>query len=109
MKPKTKKQQIFEAHDLLVLPSITEISPNVALEARAAGLPVLLSKETGLSTQLSQGMMLRDLSDAEKIAGAIKDVEGDYAEIASTASTPPPQRNFENIAEEFLTLCRSNS
>ena len=44
-----EKQRIFAEHDLLILPSITEISPNVALEARAAGLPVLLSKETGLS------------------------------------------------------------
>ena len=104
-----EKQRVFAEHDLLILPSITEISPNVALEARAAGLPVLLTKETGLSIKLSEGMVLRDLSDAEKIADAIKDVEGNYAKIASSASTPPLQRNFENIAEEFLTLCRSNS
>ena len=102
-----EKQRVFAEHDLLVLPSITEISPNVALEARAAGLPVLLTKETGLSTQLSEGMMLRDLSDAEKIAGAIKDSEGNYAKNASSASTLPPHRNFANVAEEFLTLCRS--
>ncbi len=43
-----QKRQAFDDHDLLVLPSFTEISPNTALEARAAGLPVLLTEETGL-------------------------------------------------------------
>src|SRR3989344_5132243 len=83
-----EKQRIFAEHDLLILPSITEISPNVALEARAAGLPVLLTKETGLSIKLSEGMVLRDLSTAEKITGAIKDIEEKYTEIAALASSP---------------------
>ena len=43
-----EKRKAFDDHDLLVLPSLTEISPNVALEARAACLPVLLTEETGL-------------------------------------------------------------
>src|SRR3989338_5729490 len=46
------KQKLFFDHDLLVLPSLTEISPNTALEARGVGLPVLLTEQTGLSASL---------------------------------------------------------
>ena len=104
-----EKQRVFAEHDLLILPSITEISPNVALEARAAGLPVLLTKETGLSIKLSEGMVLRDLSTAEKITGAIKDIEEKYTEIAALASSPSSQRHWKNVTEEFLMLCRVRS
>lgn len=69
-----EKQKMFASHDLLVLPSYTEISPNVALEASAAGLPVLLTKETGLSTELSRHMVLADLRTPESIAEAIRSV-----------------------------------
>ncbi|MEI8230721.1 MAG: glycosyltransferase family 4 protein [Candidatus Peregrinibacteria bacterium] len=99
-----KKQKIFEDHDILVIPSITEISPNVALEARSEGLPVLLSEETGLSESLRHGMVIRPLRSGKQIADAIRDIENDYENIAREAASPPPARTWGNVAEEHVKL-----
>jgi glycosyltransferase involved in cell wall biosynthesis len=45
--PKSALPQIYQTHDVLVLPSIYDPFPRVALEAMAAGLPVILSDNCG--------------------------------------------------------------
>jgi len=102
-----KKNEIFLMHDLLILPSITEISPNVALEARSNGLPVLLTKETGLSDALTQGMVVRDLSSPEKIIAAITEVMSQYQDIAENASSSTTYRGWNEVAKEWKKLVSS--
>ena len=99
-----EKQKILENHDLLVLPSLTEISPNSALEARACGLPVLLTEETGLSGQLRDGMVIRKLRTPEDIVRAVNEVRGNYQEIAKQASAPVFRRGWGEVAEEHMRL-----
>jgi glycosyltransferase involved in cell wall biosynthesis len=99
-----EKQRMFADHDLLVIPSITEISPNVALEARASGMPVLLTKETGLSDALTKGMIVRDLSTPEKIKTAVEEVRAGYDGFASQATDSPHQRGWREVADEWLEL-----
>jgi glycosyltransferase involved in cell wall biosynthesis len=101
------KQQLFLDHDLLVLPSYTEISPNTALEARAAGLPVLLTEETGLSRALTDGTALRPLRSPQEIVNAVRDVRDAYELLADRAAAPIPARSWDTIAEEHMTLFRS--
>lgn len=96
--------RIFAQRDLLVLPSLTEISPNVALEARAYGLPVLLTKETGLSAPFTSGMLLREMKTVEQIQAALLEVLTRYDSLAAQAAQPPPGRSWEAAAEEFLSL-----
>jgi glycosyltransferase involved in cell wall biosynthesis len=98
------KQKIFAEHDLLVLPSLTEISPNVALEARATGLPVLLTSETGLSEALRQGMIIAKLRTPEEIRAAIMDVRMRYPEVAKSAGQTFPERSWQTVAEEYIAL-----
>lgn len=98
------KMRLLLEHDLLILPSLTEISPHVALEARAAGLPVLLTQETGLSEGMARGMVLDDLSTPEGIALAIRDVRASYDVMAHEASLPAPLRGWEDVAREHLSL-----
>lgn len=93
--------------DLLVLPSITELSPNVALEARAAGLPVLLTRATGFGEALTRGMVLRDLKTPEQLAQAIADIRSRYGEVAETASLPIVMRGWDSVAREHLQLFQS--
>lgn len=99
-----EKWKIFVEHDLLVLPSLTEISPNVALEACAAGLPVLLTKETGLSEELRKGMIVRDLSSPERILSDLQEVAADYPAFAAAAAAEPPRRGWAEVAEEWLSV-----
>ncbi len=101
------KQRLFADHDLLVLPSFTDISPNTALEARSVGLPVLLTEETGLSTMLAEGAMLRPLRTPQNIERAIEAAIDTYPQLAARASAPLPVRTWETICEEHLGLFRS--
>lgn len=101
------KQEVFLTHDLLVLPSFTEISPNTALEARSLGLPVLLTEHTGLSRQLSDAAQLRPLRTSREIVNAIREIEQSYAIIASRAASALPERSWDTVADEHIALFRS--
>ncbi|PIQ76811.1 hypothetical protein COU78_00730 [Candidatus Peregrinibacteria bacterium CG10_big_fil_rev_8_21_14_0_10_49_24] len=99
-----EKQEVFQEYDLLILPSLTEISPNVALEARAAGLPVLLSSETGLSKELTSGMTLTELKTPIEITRAIAEASTQYELLAAQAAEPAPRRTWQDVQEEHMAL-----
>lgn len=99
-----ERRMLFRDHDLLILPSVTEISPNTALEARAACLPVLLTEETGLSEALRQGMVIRKLRTSEQIRSAIQEVMGDYGRFVLEAAQSPVDRSWGKVCEEYLQL-----
>jgi glycosyltransferase involved in cell wall biosynthesis len=100
-----EKKKIFLEHDLLVMPSITEISPNSAIEARSTGLPVLLTEETGLSAALTEGMILKPLRTSHDITRALLEAERSYDEWAQIAAKPLEQhRSWPQIAEETVAF-----
>ncbi|MFH0770270.1 MAG: glycosyltransferase family 4 protein [Candidatus Peregrinibacteria bacterium] len=100
---------VFASHDLLILPSLTEISPNTALEARAHGLPVLLTEETGLSDSLRKGIVVRPLRSPEEIRSAVASVRETYADIALAATEKIHERSWATVAEEHLQLFRATA
>ncbi len=101
-------QSVFAEHDLLVIPSLTEISPNAALEARALGLPVLLTEENGLSAQLRSGMIIRPLLTAHDITKAVLEADHRYGEFAAEAAAPfAHERGWGTVAEEHRKLFAS--
>ncbi len=102
-----EKKALFGEHDLLVIPSKTEISPNAALEARAAGLPVLLTEETGLSRTLLDGMTIAKMQTSEDVARAIEDVVAKYPAHAARAAQPLKERTWQTVADEHLSLFSS--
>ncbi len=96
-----EKKDIFASHDLLVLPSITEISPNTALEAVSAGLPVLLTKETGFTPPLTNGMMLMPLRTPEDIAKGVKKAEECYDVLVKYCGVHHA-RTWCTVAKEWI-------
>lgn len=99
-----EKQKLFFEHDLLVIPSITEISPNAALEARAVGMPVLLTEETGLSLSLQKGMVIRSLKDHGEMLAALKEAQKKYSDIAAYAAQSVTARPWSRVAQEHEEL-----
>lgn len=102
-----EKKRVLQEHDLMVIASHTEISPNAALEARAAGLPVLLTEETGLSRSLTEGITLRPLRAPRDIAAAITEILDQYPLFAEKAASPLPQRGWTEVCDEHIQLFRS--
>lgn len=103
----TEKDALLQEHDVLVLPSTTEISPNTALEARAAGLPVLLTQETGLSRELLEGVTLHALRTPDDIAAAVKSVVDAYDVHAERSAQALPKRDWNLLADEHIALFSS--
>ncbi len=102
-----EKTAMLQEHDLLVMPSKTDISPNTALEARAAGLPVLLTEETGLSRTLLDGMITASIATSGEVVATIKDVLAKYPAHAARAAQPLPCRDWNQLADEHLSLFAS--
>ncbi len=102
-----KKLAAFADHDALILPSLTEISPNTALEARAHGLPILLTQETGLSPALSAGMHVVKLLSVDDIIDGIRTIETDYESIATAAALSLVERSWQTVASEHVSLFES--
>lgn len=98
------KKTILAEQDLMVVPSTTDISPNAALEARAAGLPVLLTEETGLSRTLQDGMVIAPTRTPEQIAEAVQSTMERYETFADRAALPLTERGWNTVAEEHIAL-----
>ncbi len=99
-----EKEKALREHDLLVIPSFTEISPHAALEARSHGLPVLLTEETGLGDELREGMLIASLRTSEEITRAVLEVEHNYEMIAQKAASSFRKRAWEDVASEHRAL-----
>ena len=91
-----EKIALFTSHDWLIIPSTTEISPNTALEAVAAGLPVLLTKENGLSPALQQGMVIQPLLTVEQIVITLQELQPPADESMTRNSV----RGWDTVAAE---------
>lgn len=98
-----QKRTVFDGHDLLVIPSLTEISPHVAIEAAAAGLPVLLTKETGLAADEAEGMMLARLRTPDDIVKAV----GVAGRFNANPGSAAAQRGWPAVAADWKTLFRT--
>lgn len=102
------KAQLFMEHDMLVIPSVTEISPHAAIEARSAGLPVLLTEETGLTGVLADGMLIRKLRTSQDITRGIIEAEQNYDVVAAAAGAPfTHKRTWDDLTSETLALIES--
>ncbi|OHB74583.1 MAG: hypothetical protein A2Z25_16360 [Planctomycetes bacterium RBG_16_55_9] len=69
----------FQAADVYVMPSVSEPFGLTALEAIQQGVPVILSKTTGVGEVLRRGAVKIDFWDADKIAETIVNILSDPA------------------------------
>jgi glycosyltransferase involved in cell wall biosynthesis len=80
--PQADLAWIYASADVFVFPSTTEVSPNVVLEAKASGLPVVVASEHGggqfVACSGEDGIVLTDM-DASAWAKAIAPLVTDEA------------------------------
>lgn len=91
----------------LVIPSLSEVSPNIVLEALSLSVPVLLTKDCGLYETLQSAVIWIDPNDSTDIASRIQTImtnEGlDYAQ--EKARSFKSARTYVQVAQDFLVLC----
>ena len=96
--------------DAFVLPSRSEAFPNGAIEAMAAGLPVIACRVGGLIDLIEHGRtgLLVDPGNAEALAGALRQVftnRTEAARLGERARTQVRQRyGFERMVASFEDL-----
>jgi len=104
---------LYDAHDVLVLPSFTEGFPQVVLEAMARGVPVVATSVGGVPRVLRDGVdgRLVAAGDAEAVAGAVVDLLRNETAAAQLASEgQATARRFTRSAQilalnAFLDRC----
>jgi len=94
-----KIAELLGENDLLVLPSLTDICPNIVLEALACGVPVLMTKEHGLSPGLGGVIELPPTDQAAWMAAIRRISESDeYGRLRAQISLPDkPQLDLSEL------------
>lgn len=90
----------------LIIPSLSELSPNMALEALSMGLPVLLTQDCGARDILEGAVTWIDPRSPEDIAQKMCELKDDihYKKAQERAKTFSFFHTYDDIAEEFSNL-----
>lgn len=90
----------------LVLPSVSEVSPNLVYEALALGTPVIATAETGIKAQLTGVVRFIDPLSEVELLRALEEMSDDaeYALWCSRVATFRYIHTYDDIAREFIEL-----
>jgi len=97
----------YGAADALVLPTLYDPFPNVALEAFASGLPVITSTKCGAAELIVQGSngFVRDALDHEGLAADMQKLsEADQAVLSQAARATVADLDLEVMSQRLLNL-----
>lgn len=91
---------------LVILPSLSEVTPNLVLESCAAGTPVIVTRENGLAKSISGYLMNFDPKNKKELSFVIisllnKKRWQDYQKIILRLDT---SRSFKDAASEHACL-----
>lgn len=100
-------EEIFAATDALALPSLFEPFGNVAMEAMASGLPVLVSAACGVAEVLADPMkkfVVSDPTDIAALASRINELLEARHELAAVARETAAGFTWQRYGEELVSL-----
>lgn len=101
-------QEIQRSH-LCVLPSLTEITPNFALECVKLGKPILLTKETGLADDLKDVLIFFDPQSTQDLQEKILYLfdKVNYAAYLEIIKKIPTTWSWTRVVDEHLKLFKN--
>lgn len=104
--PKEELLQRMENCYAVLLPSVTEISPNYILDALRFKKAFIMDKYSGFAKWLSPYGTLVDPLDVDDIAGAIEELAGEegYARAVERVSKFSFTRTYDDVAKDLLQL-----
>lgn len=109
---RTDARAIMATLDLLVVPSLTEGSPLVVLEALSAGLPILASRVGHIPAQLARhdSAILVPPGNPKALADALRSLLGDsgrFAALRSAAAHGTGQDSHDSMVERVEQIYRA--
>lgn len=99
------KKHLFNSYAVL-LPSVTEISPNLAIEAVTYGIPIILTEECGIKDRLDGFVVWVNPDDHLSISSAIEKIldNKEYMDLISKLSRFNFVHTGEEIISEFVSI-----
>ena len=96
----------LKASYAIILISISELSPNLVLDALQFGKPVILTQETGLRERLGDAVLWVDPENEREIMDKIIWLtdENNYKVACGRARNFQFKHSWSDIADEFLNL-----
>ncbi len=104
LKPQREIEKFYAAADIFILPTLYDPFSNATLEAMAAGLPVITTKNNGVAELIEnghEGFVLDNLSDAEELADKIHLTLKNLKVIGEKAREKAEAFPIERAAQEF--------
>ena len=94
---------------LCILPSLTDISPNFALECLMLGKPILLTKETGLNENLKNNLILIDPQNERDIKEKINYLldEDNYQAYCEKIPKINKDWDWDKVTEQHILIFRN--
>lgn len=95
----------------LIIPSLTELSPNMALEALSMGLPVFLTQDCGAHDILEGAVIWINPRSPEDIAQKMCELMNDeqYRKAKERTKTFSYTHSYDDIASEFTHIIRGQT
>jgi UDP-glucose:(heptosyl)LPS alpha-1,3-glucosyltransferase len=100
-------ERLFAAVDAVALPSLFEPFGNVVIEAMAAGLPALCSKQTGAAELIPRELrelVIDDPTDREELARGVNLLLRLRGDVSRLARATAEQYTWERYGEELLRI-----
>lgn len=99
------KKHLLSAYCVLI-PSLSEISPNLAIDAVTLGIPVILTEDCGLKDRLDGFVVWVKPEDYKNIAFAVEKIldNKEYMDLISKLSRFEFKHSGEQIVDEFIEV-----
>ncbi|HEY4511365.1 MAG TPA: glycosyltransferase family 4 protein [Candidatus Paceibacterota bacterium] len=106
--PHEKFMEKIKSSYAIILPSLSEVCPNLILEAIQRGKPFILTKDTGLYETVKNLGIFVDPLDKEAITKAILRLvdDAEYREYVKNIETFAYRHSWGDMAEEYINLSK---
>ncbi len=106
--PRESLHEYMMSARALIIPSLSELAPNMAYEALAMGIPVILTQDCGLYDELKDVALWVDPLSPEDIASKMLYLqdEENYFEMKERVKYFTRDHSYMNIANEFLFVLK---
>ncbi len=102
-RPPAEYREAIKQCYAVIVPSLSEVSPNAALEALRYGKPFIATKDTGIYEELKDAGMFVDTRDADALAEAVISLMNptNYQRACERMNAFTTVRSWESVATAY--------